>query len=129
MPVNYASLFKMPNPACLKRYRCVTLVPSKICTQSLVFSLTAWTYSCAFKDIVLKHADSWTSLGKMATQTPCPIKSSKESFQQFRKVAMEKEERERARKLQLEAGREKGSTDKSGYKQNLIFLGTVYEVM
>ncbi|KTF80908.1 hypothetical protein cypCar_00012656 [Cyprinus carpio] len=66
------------------------------------------------KDIVLKHVDSWTSLGKMATQTACPIKSSKESFQQFRKVAMEKEERERARKLQMEAGREKSSTDKSG---------------
>lgn len=71
------------------------------------------------KDIVLKHADSWTSLGKMATQTPCPIKSSKESFQQFRKVAMEKEERERARKLQMEAGREKSSTDKSGLTQQL----------
>ncbi|KAK9973241.1 hypothetical protein ABG768_023982 [Culter alburnus] len=71
------------------------------------------------KDIVLKHADSWTSLGKMATQTPCPIKSSKESFQQFRKVAMEKEERERARKLQMEAGREKSSTDKSGLTQQV----------
>nr|F1QW93.2 RecName: Full=Bromodomain testis-specific protein [Danio rerio] len=46
---------------------------------------------CLYKDIVLKHADSWTSLGKLATQTPCTIKSSKESFQQFRKVAMEKE--------------------------------------
>ncbi|XP_056102213.1 bromodomain testis-specific protein isoform X2 [Rhinichthys klamathensis goyatoka] len=71
------------------------------------------------KDIVLKHADSWTSLGKMATQTPCPIKSSKESFQQFRKVAIEKEERERARKLQLEAGREKSGTDKSSLTQQL----------
>lgn len=71
------------------------------------------------KDIVLKHADSWTSLGKMATQTTCPIKSSKESFQQFRKVAMEKEEREKARKLQMEAGREKSSTDKSGLTQPL----------
>ncbi|XP_067315650.1 bromodomain testis-specific protein isoform X1 [Pseudorasbora parva] len=71
------------------------------------------------KDIVLKHADSWTSLGKMATQNPCPIKSSKESFQQFRKVAMEKEERERARKLQMEAGREKSSTDKTGLTQQL----------
>ncbi|XP_016397061.1 bromodomain testis-specific protein isoform X3 [Sinocyclocheilus rhinocerous] len=71
------------------------------------------------KDIVLKHADSWTSLGKMATQTPCPIKSSKESFQQFRKVAMEKEERERARKLQIEAGREKSNSDKSGLTQQL----------
>ncbi|KAG1940801.1 bromodomain testis-specific protein isoform X1 [Pimephales promelas] len=71
------------------------------------------------KDIVLKHADSWTSLGKMATQTLCPIKSSKESFQQFRKVAIEKEERERARKLQLEAGREKSGTDKSSLTQLL----------
>ncbi|XP_059427188.1 bromodomain testis-specific protein-like isoform X2 [Carassius carassius] len=71
------------------------------------------------KDIVLKHADSWTSLGKMATQNPCPIKSSKESFQQFRKVAMEKEERERARKLQMEAGQENSSTDKSGLMQQL----------
>ncbi|XP_059416462.1 bromodomain testis-specific protein-like isoform X3 [Carassius carassius] len=71
------------------------------------------------KDIVLKHADSWTSLGKMATQTPCPIKSSKESFQQFRKVAIEKEERERARKLQMEAGREKSNSDKSGLTQQL----------
>lgn len=97
--------------------------------HSLVFSPITWTCSRVFKDIVLKHADSWTSLGKMATQTPCPIKSSKESFQQFRKVAMEKEERERARKLQMEAGREKSSTDKSGYKQNLIFKATVYKAV
>ncbi|KAG9341505.1 hypothetical protein JZ751_019010 [Albula glossodonta] len=59
-------------------------------------------------DIVLKNADSWASLGKMATVAPSTIKSSKESFQQFRRVAMEKEERERAlRKLQMEVGREK----------------------
>lgn len=77
---------------------------------------------CVFKDIVLKNADSWTSLGKMASLAPCTIKSSKESFQQFRKVAMEKEERERARKLQLEADREKSNTDKSGYKENLNSL-------
>ncbi|KAA0713064.1 Bromodomain testis-specific protein [Triplophysa tibetana] len=71
------------------------------------------------KELVLKNADSWTSLGKMASLAPCTIKSSKESFQQFRKVAMEKEERERARKLQLEAGREKSSTDKSGQVHQL----------
>ncbi|KAG7488247.1 hypothetical protein MATL_G00032380 [Megalops atlanticus] len=60
------------------------------------------------KDIVLKNADSWASLGKMATFTPSTIKSSKESFQQFRRAAMEKEERERAlRRLQMEVGREK----------------------
>ncbi|XP_066548679.1 bromodomain testis-specific protein [Amia ocellicauda] len=61
------------------------------------------------KDIVLKNADSWASLGKMTTFTPSMIRSSNESFQQFRKAAMEKEERERAlRKLQMgQAGREK----------------------
>uniref|UniRef100_W5MBS5 Bromodomain testis associated n=1 Tax=Lepisosteus oculatus TaxID=7918 RepID=W5MBS5_LEPOC len=60
-------------------------------------------------DIVLRNADSWASLGKMASATPSMIKSSSESFQQFRKAAMEKEERERAlRRLQVEqAGREK----------------------
>lgn len=97
--------------------------------HSLVFFPITWTCSRVFKDIVLKHADSWTSLGKLATQTPCPIKSSKESFQQFRKVAMEKEEREKARKLQMEAGREKSSTDKSGYKQNLVFKAAVYKAV
>ncbi|XP_053353982.1 bromodomain testis-specific protein isoform X1 [Clarias gariepinus] len=64
-------------------------------------------------EIILKHADSWTSLGKMASLAPAAIRSSKESFQQFRKAAMEKEEREKARKLQLEAGRERSSSDKS----------------
>ncbi|TRY66366.1 hypothetical protein DNTS_035184 [Danionella cerebrum] len=69
------------------------------------------------KDIFLKHADSWTSLGRLAAQAPCAIKSSKESFQQFRKVAMEKEERERARKQQIEASKEKSSTDRSSLTQ------------
>ncbi|KAB5584233.1 hypothetical protein PHYPO_G00105030 [Pangasianodon hypophthalmus] len=75
--------------------------------------------SMAKTEIVLKHADSWTSLGKMATLAPSAIRSSKESFQQFRKVAMEKEERERARKLQLEAGRERSGSDKSSLTQQL----------
>uniref|UniRef100_A0A3B1JKN7 Bromodomain, testis-specific n=1 Tax=Astyanax mexicanus TaxID=7994 RepID=A0A3B1JKN7_ASTMX len=72
-------------------------------------------------DIVLKNADSWASLGKMATLTPSTIRSSKESFQQFRKAAMEKEERERARKLQTEAGKEKekSTSDKSSVTQQL----------
>ncbi|XP_046691918.1 LOW QUALITY PROTEIN: bromodomain testis-specific protein [Silurus meridionalis] len=75
--------------------------------------------SVAKTEIVLKHADSWTSLGKMAALAPSAIRSSKESFQQFRKVAMEKEERERARKLQLEAGRERSGSDKSSLTQQL----------
>ncbi|XP_062371599.1 bromodomain testis-specific protein isoform X1 [Sardina pilchardus] len=60
------------------------------------------------KDIVLKNADSWASLAKMASLAPSTLKASKESFQQFRKVAMEKEERERAlRRQQLDAGRDR----------------------
>ncbi|XP_029606582.1 bromodomain testis-specific protein-like isoform X2 [Salmo trutta] len=48
------------------------------------------------KNIVLKNADSWASLGKMAISTPSTVKSSKESFDKFRRAAIEKEERERA---------------------------------
>ncbi|XP_053104929.1 bromodomain testis-specific protein isoform X2 [Hemicordylus capensis] len=55
------------------------------------------------KDIKVKHADSWTSLGKMIP-APVSIKSSKESFRQFQKAALEREESEWAkeRKRQLE---------------------------
>ncbi|XP_072244856.1 bromodomain testis-specific protein [Leuresthes tenuis] len=49
------------------------------------------------KDIFLKNAESWARLVKQSI-TPAVIKSSKESFQQFRKAAMEKEEREKALK-------------------------------
>ncbi|MGH0151411.1 UNVERIFIED_CONTAM: hypothetical protein FKN15_020221 [Acipenser sinensis] len=63
------------------------------------------------KEIRIKNVDSWASLGKLATSTPSIIKSSSESFQQFRKAAMEKEEREKAlRKLQMgQPGRERKS--------------------
>ncbi|XP_031689421.1 bromodomain testis-specific protein isoform X4 [Oncorhynchus kisutch] len=50
----------------------------------------------AKKDIVLKNADSWASLGKIAISTPSTVKSSKESFDKFRRAAIEKEERGRA---------------------------------
>ncbi|XP_055077452.1 bromodomain testis-specific protein [Periophthalmus magnuspinnatus] len=46
------------------------------------------------KDIVLKNAESWAKVVRESV-TSVPIKSSMESFQQFRKAAMEKEERER----------------------------------
>ncbi|XP_060133440.1 bromodomain testis-specific protein [Zootoca vivipara] len=60
------------------------------------------------KDIKVKHADSWTSLGKMMP-VPVPIKSSNESFRQFQKAALEKEESEWAkdRKRQLEQAERK----------------------
>ncbi|KAJ7986417.1 hypothetical protein DPEC_G00339680 [Dallia pectoralis] len=57
----------------------------------------------AKKDIVLKNADSWASLGKMAVTTPSTVKSSKESFDKFRRAAIEKE-REKAliqRRMQI----------------------------
>ncbi|XP_028667267.2 bromodomain testis-specific protein [Erpetoichthys calabaricus] len=57
------------------------------------------------KDFRIKNVDSWASLGKMNTYIPSVIKSSNESFLQFRKAAMEKEERERnLRKLKEQAG-------------------------
>ncbi|XP_029138969.1 bromodomain testis-specific protein-like [Protobothrops mucrosquamatus] len=55
------------------------------------------------KDIKVKHADSWTSLGKMVT-APISVRSSNESFRQFQKAALEKEEiewaKERKRRLE-----------------------------
>nr|XP_056700723.1 bromodomain testis-specific protein [Euleptes europaea] len=54
------------------------------------------------KKIKVKHADSWTSLGKMIP-VPVSIKSSNDSFTQFKKAALEKEGSEWAkeRKRQL----------------------------
>ncbi|XP_077464141.1 bromodomain testis-specific protein [Stigmatopora argus] len=55
------------------------------------------------KDIVLKNADSWARLMQSTTAFPAAIKSSRDSFQFFRKAAMEKEEREKElKKKQLE---------------------------
>ncbi|KAJ1171039.1 hypothetical protein NDU88_002910, partial [Pleurodeles waltl] len=48
------------------------------------------------KDIKVKSALSWTSLCKAVPAMPAIIKSSSDSFQQFRKAALEKEEREKA---------------------------------
>ncbi|KAJ6655819.1 hypothetical protein lerEdw1_004683 [Lerista edwardsae] len=60
------------------------------------------------KDIKVKHADSWTNLGKMIP-APVSVKSSNESFRQFRKAALEKEESKWAkeRKKQLERAERK----------------------
>ncbi|XP_054836335.1 bromodomain testis-specific protein [Eublepharis macularius] len=60
------------------------------------------------KEIKVKHADSWTSLGKMVP-APVSIKSSNDSFRQFQKAALEKEENEWAkeRKRQLEQAKRK----------------------
>ncbi|XP_034293112.1 bromodomain testis-specific protein isoform X1 [Pantherophis guttatus] len=60
------------------------------------------------KDIKVKHADSWTSLGKMVS-VPVSVKSSNESFRQFQKAALEKGENEWAkeRKKRLEQAERK----------------------
>ncbi|KAF7243533.1 Bromodomain testis-specific protein [Varanus komodoensis] len=67
-------------------------------------------FACQSKimDIKVKHAASWTSLGKMIP-APTSIKSSSESFRQFQKAALEKEESEWAkeRKRQLEQSERK----------------------
>ncbi|XP_042339672.1 bromodomain testis-specific protein isoform X2 [Plectropomus leopardus] len=66
------------------------------------------------KDVVLKNAESWAKLVKQSV-TAAAIKSSKESFQQFRKAAIEKEEREKKalKKKQMEDNKEKEATEKS----------------
>ncbi|XP_060934330.1 bromodomain testis-specific protein [Limanda limanda] len=65
------------------------------------------------KDIVLKNAESWAKLVRESI-TPAAIKASKESFQQFRKAAIEKEEREKAlKKKQVENVKEKETSENS----------------
>ncbi|XP_070764468.1 bromodomain testis-specific protein [Enoplosus armatus] len=64
------------------------------------------------KDIVLKNAESWARLARQSVTTA--IKSSKESFQQFRKAAIEKEEREKAlKKKQMEGNKEREAPESS----------------
>ncbi|XP_010795728.1 bromodomain testis-specific protein-like [Notothenia coriiceps] len=53
------------------------------------------------KDIVLKNAESWAKLVRQSVTTTA-IKSSKESFKLFRKVAQKKEELEKALKKKQE---------------------------
>ncbi|KAM9832383.1 bromodomain testis-specific protein [Neosynchiropus ocellatus] len=63
------------------------------------------------KDIVLKNAESWAKLVRESV-TAATIKSSNESFQLFRRAAMEKEEREKAlKKKQLEDNRQVVATE------------------
>ncbi|XP_034439128.1 bromodomain testis-specific protein isoform X2 [Hippoglossus hippoglossus] len=65
------------------------------------------------KDIVLKNAESWAKLVRESV-TPAAIKASKESFQHFRKAAIEKEEREKAlKKKQVEDVKEKEASENS----------------
>ncbi|KAM4642185.1 bromodomain testis-specific protein [Discoglossus pictus] len=52
------------------------------------------------KNVKVKNALCWATFSKTITPTPVTIKSSSNSFQQFRKAAIAKEEKERALKAQ-----------------------------
>ncbi|XP_062920734.1 bromodomain-containing protein 3-like isoform X2 [Mobula hypostoma] len=71
------------------------------------------------KEIEVKNVNSWTSLGKIVTPTSA-IKSSSESFKLFRKVALEKEEREKALKAQAEIKRLHLEQTESGKRNKVI---------
>lgn len=53
------------------------------------------------QDIVLKNAESWARLVRQSV-TAAAIKCSKESFQHFRKAAIEKEREKALRQKQVE---------------------------
>ncbi|KAM7388725.1 hypothetical protein PAMP_024882 [Pampus punctatissimus] len=64
------------------------------------------------KDIVLKNAESWARLVRESVNSTA-IKSSKESFQLFRKAAIEKEREKALKKKQMEENKEKEGPEKS----------------
>ncbi|XP_034043675.1 bromodomain-containing protein 4-like isoform X2 [Thalassophryne amazonica] len=58
------------------------------------------------QDVKLKNMGSWASLAQRSQSTPASsVRSSSDSFEQFRRVAREKEERERQLKAQAEQAR------------------------
>ncbi|XP_068599693.1 bromodomain testis-specific protein [Brachionichthys hirsutus] len=63
------------------------------------------------QDIVLKNVESWARLVKKSVAATA--KSSKESFQQFRKVALEKREREKALKDKLVQEEDKDAPERT----------------
>ncbi|XP_059197130.1 bromodomain testis-specific protein isoform X2 [Centropristis striata] len=64
------------------------------------------------KDIVLKNAESWAKLVRQSV-TAATIKSSKESFQQFRKAAIEKEREKAQKKKPIDEPKETEAPEKS----------------
>ncbi|XP_074544031.1 bromodomain-containing protein 4-like isoform X2 [Halichoeres trimaculatus] len=58
------------------------------------------------QDVKLKNMGSWASLAQRSQSTPASsVRSSSDSFEQFRRAAKEKEERERMLKAQAEQAR------------------------
>lgn len=58
-----------------------------------------------FQDVKLKNMGSWASLAQRSQSTPASVRSSSDSFEQFRRAAREKEERERQLKAQNQLAR------------------------
>ncbi|PWA17743.1 hypothetical protein CCH79_00008154 [Gambusia affinis] len=60
------------------------------------------------QDVKFKNMGSWASLAQKSTSTTqSAVKSSSDSFEQFRRAAREKEEREKALKAQAEAEKDR----------------------
>lgn len=60
------------------------------------------------KDVKVRNISSWASLAQKSTSTTqSAVKSSSDSFEQFRRAAREKEEREKALKAQAEAEKDR----------------------
>ncbi|ETE73409.1 Bromodomain testis-specific protein, partial [Ophiophagus hannah] len=121
------SLRKRPK----KHYGIIAVVSPLHCTpvhettQSDAMATQA-SHNSSYKlseDIKVKHADSWTSLGRMVS-VPVSVKSSNESFRQFQKAALEKGESEWAkeRKRRLEQA-ERKSKKHPQEKERLDILG------
>lgn len=91
-------------------FRNITATPHfcLVCLWSLLFHLTIFlTPSLVFsQDVKLKNMGSWASLAQRSQSTPASaVRSSSDSFEQFRRAAREKEERERQLKAQAEQAR------------------------
>ncbi|XP_036762374.2 bromodomain testis-specific protein [Manis pentadactyla] len=77
------------------------------------------------KDIKIKNADSWKSLGK-AVRTSSVLKSSDELFSQFRKAAIEKELKARTQEL-LQKHLEQTTKESKVFQENQRDLGFTLE--
>lgn len=63
-------------------------------------------FCLSFQDVKLKNMGSWASLAQRSQSTPASsVRSSSDSFEQFRRAAREKEERERQLKAQSQLAR------------------------
>lgn len=81
-------------------------VRSKCNTLSYVPAITPDFSILLFNYVKLKNMGSWASLAQRSQSTPASlVRSSSDSFEQFKRAAREKEERERQLKAQAEQAR------------------------